>query len=72
MLADPHVIWFYEYLEQCLAEIAHNLPTATLVGEQPVGPKILLRPQDLKTTQFYLHKVSDSEAIRWTDILHGD
>jgi integrase len=33
--------------------------------------KVLLRHQDLKTTQVYLGKVSDSEAIRWMDILHG-
>ena len=32
--------------------------------------KIILRHQDLKTTQMYLGKVSDSEAIRWMDILH--
>jgi len=28
--------------------------------------------QNLKTTQLYLGKVSDSEAIRWMDILHGE
>jgi integrase len=33
--------------------------------------KILLRHADLKTTQVYLGKVSDSETIRWMDILHG-
>ncbi|HVN97420.1 MAG TPA: site-specific integrase [Syntrophorhabdaceae bacterium] len=33
--------------------------------------KIILRHQDLKTTQVYLGKVSDQEAIRWMDILHG-
>jgi integrase/recombinase XerD len=33
--------------------------------------KVLLRHQNLKTTQIYLGKVSDSEAIRWMDILHG-
>jgi len=33
--------------------------------------KVLLRHQDLKTTQLYLGKVSDSEAIRWMDILRG-
>ena len=33
--------------------------------------KLLLRHQNLKTTQVYLGKVSDSEAIRWMDILHG-
>ena len=33
--------------------------------------KVLLRHQDLKTAQLYLGRVSDSEAIRWMDILHG-
>ncbi len=33
--------------------------------------KVVLRHQDLKTTQVYLGKISDSEAIRWMDILHG-
>jgi integrase/recombinase XerD len=33
--------------------------------------KVILRHQDLKTTQIYLGKVSDSEAIRWMDVLHG-
>ena len=33
--------------------------------------KVILRHQDLKTTQVYLGKVSDSEAIRWIDVLHG-
>ena len=33
--------------------------------------KVLLRHQNLKTTQIYLGKVSDSEAMRWMDILHG-
>jgi len=34
--------------------------------------KVILRHQNLKTTQLYLGKVSDSEAIRWMDILHGE
>jgi integrase len=33
--------------------------------------KVILRHQDLKTTQVYLGKVSETEAIRWMDILHG-
>ena len=33
--------------------------------------KVLLRHQNLKMTQLYLGKVTDSEAIRWMDILHG-
>jgi len=36
-----------------------------------VVSKVILRHQDLKTTQVYLGKINDSEAIRWTDILHG-
>jgi integrase/recombinase XerD len=36
-----------------------------------VVSKIILRHQDLKTTQVYLGKITDSEAIRWMDILHG-
>jgi len=33
--------------------------------------KVFLRHQDLRTTQIYLGKVSESEATRWMDILHG-
>ena len=33
--------------------------------------KVILRHQDLKTTQAYLGRVNDAEAIRWMDILHG-
>jgi integrase/recombinase XerD len=33
--------------------------------------KVLLRHHDLKTTQVYLGKVTDTEAIRWMDTLHG-
>ena len=33
--------------------------------------KVILRHQGLKTTQVYLGKVSEHEAIRWMDILHG-
>jgi integrase/recombinase XerD len=36
-----------------------------------VVSKVILRHQDLKTTQVYLGKITDSEAIRWMDILHG-
>ena len=36
-----------------------------------VVSKVILRHQDLKTTQVYLGKISDSEAIRWMEILHG-
>jgi len=33
--------------------------------------KVLLRHQDLKTTQVYLGRVTESEAIRWIDFLNG-
>jgi integrase len=36
-----------------------------------VVSKVILRHQDLKTTQVHLGKISDSEAIRWMDVLHG-
>jgi site-specific recombinase XerD len=32
--------------------------------------KVILRHQYLKTTQAFLGEVSESEAIRWMDILH--
>ena len=35
-----------------------------------VVSKVILRHQDLKTTQVYLGKITDSEAIRWMDVLH--
>jgi integrase len=34
-----------------------------------VVSKVILRHQDLKTTQVYLGKITDSKAIRWMDIL---
>ncbi len=33
--------------------------------------KVILRHADLSTTQRYLGKVNDSEAIRWIETLHG-
>jgi len=33
--------------------------------------KVILRHQDLKTTQAYLGRVTESEAIRWMDTLRG-
>ena len=33
--------------------------------------KVLLRHSSLATTQRYLGKISDAEAIRWIDTLHG-
>jgi integrase/recombinase XerD len=39
----------------------------------PLGiiSEVLLRHQDLKTTQVYLGRVTESEAIRWMDFLNG-
>ena len=36
-----------------------------------VVSKVFLRHADLKTTQMYLGKVTDAEAIRWVDVLHS-
>ncbi len=36
-----------------------------------VVSKVFLRHADLKTTQIYLGKVTDAEAIRWVDVLHS-
>jgi len=33
--------------------------------------KVILRHSDLSTTQRYLGKVNDAEAIRWSENLHG-
>jgi integrase/recombinase XerD len=32
--------------------------------------KVIPRHQDLKTTQVYLGRVTESDAIRWMDVLH--
>jgi integrase/recombinase XerD len=36
-----------------------------------VVSKVILRHQDLKTTQMYLGRISEAEALRWMDMLHG-
>ncbi len=33
--------------------------------------KIVLRHRDLKITQIYLGRISEAEALRWMDVLHG-
>ena len=33
--------------------------------------KVILRHQDLTTTQMYLGRISEAEAVRWMDVLHG-
>jgi integrase/recombinase XerD len=33
--------------------------------------KVILRHSDLSTTQRYLGKVNDTEAIRWIEALYG-
>ena len=37
-----------------------------------VVSKVLLRHQDIKTTQMYLGKITNTEAIKWMDVLHGN
>jgi len=44
---------------------------AELTGGRQNISKVLLRRSNLSTTQIYLGKVSDVEAIRWIDNLHG-
>jgi integrase/recombinase XerD len=34
--------------------------------------KVLLRHHDLKTTQVYLGKINDSEAIRWMRVIQNE
>ncbi|MBU0652265.1 MAG: tyrosine-type recombinase/integrase [Proteobacteria bacterium] len=57
---SPHDLWRY---------------SVTYAGRNGVPlevvSKVILRHQDLKTTQIYLGKISDSEAIRWMGNLHG-
>jgi len=36
-----------------------------------VVSKVILRHQNLRTTQIYLGKISDAEAIRWLNMLYG-
>ena len=36
-----------------------------------VVSKVILRHQDLKTTQMHLGRISKAEALRWMDVLHG-
>jgi hypothetical protein len=54
---------------------ARNIFSATYASRNGVPlevvSKVFLRRQDLKTTQVYLGKINDTEAIRWMDILHG-
>jgi integrase len=33
--------------------------------------KVIPSHQDLKTTQMYLGRISEAEALRWMDMLHG-
>jgi integrase len=33
--------------------------------------KVILRHQDLKTTQMYLGRITEAEALRRIDVLHG-
>jgi len=36
-----------------------------------IASKVILRHADLSTTQRYLGKVNDTEAIRWIETLYG-
>jgi len=36
-----------------------------------VMSKVILGRQDLKTTQVYLDRISEAEALSWMDVLHG-
>jgi integrase/recombinase XerD len=57
---------------------AHDLKrySATFASRNDVPleliSKVPLRHWNLKTTQLHLGRVSDSEATRWMDILHGE
>ena len=55
----------------------HDLrrPSATYANRNGIPleviSKVILRHQDLKTTQMYLGRISETEALRWMDVLHG-
>lgn len=50
----------------------HAAPYASRSGTPlEIVSKVLLRHSNLKTTQKYLGKISDAEAMRWIDNLHG-
>jgi len=52
--------------------LRHSATYASRNGVQlEIISTVILRHQDLKITQIYLGKISDTEAIRWMDILHG-
>jgi hypothetical protein len=54
-----------------MASVCHHQRTSRNGVPLEIVSKVILRHQDLKTTQVYLGKVSEQEAIRWMDILHG-
>jgi integrase len=50
----------------------HAATYASRSGTQiEIVSKVLLRHSNLSTTQRYLGKISDAEAMRWIDNLHG-
>jgi integrase/recombinase XerD len=63
-----------EKLNVCLSPHDLRRHSATYASRNGVPleiiSKVILRHQDLKTTQMYLGKVTDTEAIRWMDTLH--
>ena len=54
-------------------DLRSHLATYASRNEIPleVISKVILRHQDLKTTQMYLGKISEAKALRWMDVLHG-
>ena len=46
----------------------HASPAGTPIE---IVSKVLLRHSNLSITQRYLGKISDAEAMRWIDNLHG-
>ena len=56
----PHDLWRHSATYAC----RNGIPLE-------VVSKIILRHQDLKTTQMYLGRISETEALRWMDVLHS-
>ena len=48
-----------------------QLTLHVLVAPIEIVSKVILRHADLSTTQRYLGKVDDTEAIRWIETLYG-
>jgi site-specific recombinase XerD len=61
-------IWGIDVLVS--VSVAHTYASRNGVPLEVIS-KVILRHSDLKTTQMYLGKVTDAEAIRWIDVLHS-